>query len=288
MERLNGSFHYQAGRHYAYNAGLLIAGRESLLIDPGMTRSENDRIQKFMQINGITPGLILLTHFHWDHLLGLDRNNAPVAAHPALRQEFLRVEAGNRFAAQKWADESGESPANLSLPDDLRVLADGGYFPAGRFNLRCLYTPGHTADHISLFEESTGTLWAGDYLSDSDMPYISQSITAYRDTLAALAGLVPAAVIPGHGKPAGNRADVQQRFSQDIDYVDRLIDMVSCCVQAGFEMNEVVLKCAGFPLRNPGENEFVHRWNVESAFIELGGKAPAGITGWEREWQIDN
>jgi glyoxylase-like metal-dependent hydrolase (beta-lactamase superfamily II) len=68
-------------------------------------------------------------------------------------------------------------------------------------------------------------LVAGDYLSDVELPMISEggSLSGYRATLARLAPLVEEAetVVPGHGSPH-DRATALRILDEDADYLDAL------------------------------------------------------------------
>ena len=84
---------------------------------------------------------------------------------------------------------------------------------------------GHTADGCALFARAPGLLVVGDYLSDVELPMISEggSLAGYRATLARLAPLVEEAetVVPGHGSP--HDQDTALRIlDEDVDYLDAL------------------------------------------------------------------
>ncbi len=84
---------------------------------------------------------------------------------------------------------------------------------------------GHTSDGLALFARSLGLLVVGDYLSDVELPMISERRLArgYRATLARLAPLVEEAetVVPGHGSPH-DRDTALRILDEDVDYLDAL------------------------------------------------------------------
>jgi glyoxylase-like metal-dependent hydrolase (beta-lactamase superfamily II) len=84
---------------------------------------------------------------------------------------------------------------------------------------------GHTPDGMALFARSQGVLVVGDYLSDVEIPWISEGGSAedYRATLARLGALVEEAdtVVPGHGSPH-DRETTLRILDEDVDYFDAL------------------------------------------------------------------
>jgi hypothetical protein len=38
------------------------------------------------------------------------------------------------------------------------------------------------------------------------------------------------------------------------------------------------------PIKNPTINAEGHERNIETVYVELGGKAEPGVFGWNREW----
>ena len=84
---------------------------------------------------------------------------------------------------------------------------------------------GHTVDGMAVFDRALGVLVVGDYLSDVEIPWISEggSLADYRATLARLAPLVEQAstVVPGHGA-AHPRETALRLLEEDVAYLDAL------------------------------------------------------------------
>ena len=57
-------------RLFVTNSGILVDGTEACLIDPGIYPDEIEAIAHFMTARGVAPRSIVLTHGHWDHILG--------------------------------------------------------------------------------------------------------------------------------------------------------------------------------------------------------------------------
>ena len=71
----------------------------------------------------------------------------------------------------------------------------------------CIHTPGHTVDHLCLFDPETGTLLSGDHVLPTITPHVSgvqkgDSLKSYLATLDLVARLPGVAQgLPAHGKP---------------------------------------------------------------------------------------
>lgn len=270
-------------RIYAMNVGVWLHSGRACLIDPGVMPDELAEIATFLQAHEAEPRYVVITHSHYDHLLGARAfPGAAVIAQvnylaevardgPAIQQILVRegiVAAGRSFAIP-FPDHTFEETTTLEL--------DG-------LTLRLVHAPGHAADELVLYEPDTATLWAGDMLSDIEIPYVSDGLAPYERTLEMLAGYEIRTLVPGHGRPTADPAEAQRRLANDRQYLAALRAGVTAAVAEGLALEQTVARCAGQPLAVPG-NEGMHRLNVESVYAELGGPADPTEVGWGRAWQ---
>lgn len=158
--------------HEQINAAYLVKGSDAIaLIDPGFPVSVNTVITGLKE-SGTEPeavDYIVLTHTHIDHSGGAGRiaqlaPNAKVVTHQRgvfylMNAAKIRGGSSMVFGAE-LSDQLGDP---LDLPEERTVqVEDGDTVELGDKHLVVYYTPGHSGDHISLFEESTGTLFPGD------------------------------------------------------------------------------------------------------------------------------
>lgn len=161
------------------------------VIDPGPADPEQqalllNRLEDFQRL-GCRPAMILLTHGHGDHTGAVamlaEKYRIPVYGHPLL---------AGRFSAHEF--HSVEDGGLIEVPASVA------------WKLRVLYTPGHCPDHVCYLEETTGTLAAGDLVSNPGTvliaPEYGGDMTAYLDSLEKLLAL-PAftMLVPAHGWP---------------------------------------------------------------------------------------
>jgi glyoxylase-like metal-dependent hydrolase (beta-lactamase superfamily II) len=72
-------------------------------------------------------------------------------------------------------------------------------------------TPGHTAGHISIFDQDTGVLVAGDALTNEGRlagsnPQFTEDEAAAAASVLKMAKLAPRTILVGHGEPVTDGA----------------------------------------------------------------------------------
>ena len=177
--------------------------------------------------------LHVVTHMHMDHV-GLSRRardacGAPVAmgrldadrmahaaAHPddeaAYRLDLLR-RCGAPAAWIEHVEGARKDAQPLAPPVEVDVTLDGreGDVP-GAPGWRWVWTPGHTAGHVSLFRPEDRTLLAGDAVLARITPTLgvnrqrADPVGDYVEALERLEALDPALILGGHGEPPADPA----------------------------------------------------------------------------------
>ena len=213
-------------RMWQTNATAVRAGGEAVLIDAPYFPDELEALPPLLTQAGFEPDGLLATHGDFDHLLG--RLAFPGLALGVAEETALRLRAEPGAAQRELRDHDDEHyvarPAPLSL-GAVQALPVPGRVDLGDAELELHPAEGHTADGCAVFARSLGLLVAGDYLSDVELPMISEggSLSDYRATLARLAPLVAEAetVVPGHGSPH-DRETALRILDEDVDYLDAL------------------------------------------------------------------
>ncbi|MEX0719921.1 MAG: MBL fold metallo-hydrolase [Balneolaceae bacterium] len=138
------------------NTYLLTKEGNSILIDPGF--SNETEYQQFKSALKGELKAIVLTHAHVDHVLGLSRVKRDFDVPVYLNKEdtFLWENFGSQ-AQMFGINQTGFSFEPEPLPSE-------GPFSIGNFEFECLYTPGHSPDHVSLHFKEEQLVIAGDAL----------------------------------------------------------------------------------------------------------------------------
>ena len=213
-------------RMWQTTATVVRAGAEALLIDAPYFPDELEALPALLAQAGFEPDGLVATHADFDHLLGrLAFPELPLGVGEATAAR-LRAEPGAPQRALRDHDDEHYvvRPAPLGL-GAVQSLPVPGRLDLGETELELHPAEGHTADGCALFARAAGLLVVGDYLSDVELPMISEggSLAAYRATLARLAALVEEAdtVVPGHGSP-NDRDTALRILDEDVDYLDAL------------------------------------------------------------------
>jgi glyoxylase-like metal-dependent hydrolase (beta-lactamase superfamily II) len=167
------------------SAYLVARGSEAAVVDTGNPGSAEAIATALGEI-GLgweAVGHVILTHRHGDHIGSL--------------ADVMNAAAG----ATGYA--GAEDLPSMSSPRELVAVADGDLV----FGLQVIATPGHTAGHICVLDESASALIAGDALNGSSggvagaNPRFSDDMAVANDSVRKLAGLTFEAAYFGHGDP---------------------------------------------------------------------------------------
>jgi glyoxylase-like metal-dependent hydrolase (beta-lactamase superfamily II) len=164
------------------SAYVLVRGNEAAVVDTGVGGSADAIGQVLDQAGPGWGGVrhVVLTHKHPDHA-------------GSISDVLAEATSATGYIGQ----------ADLSEVDaQLSVLGDGDEV----FGLQILATPGHTAGHVSVFDEDTGVLVAGDSLTNDgglagSSPDFTVDEAAAVASVRKMAGLAPATILVGHGDP---------------------------------------------------------------------------------------
>jgi glyoxylase-like metal-dependent hydrolase (beta-lactamase superfamily II) len=270
---------------YLTNAGLFASAGQGVLIDPCVYEREIVAWRPFAAQAGIQLTHLILSHSHWDHIFGPEHYpDLPVIAQ-AKYLELTQGEQAQRSVnmIMEWfASEKIDRPQPFTIPQPDQTFNERLELPIGEEVIQLVHVPGHAADQLAVYHPAGRLLWASDILSDAEIPYVSDSLAAYEQTLAMLAEFEVELLVPGHGSVAGTRREVEQRIGEDRAYLAELRGRVGQAIAAGQTIAETVVACADMVYRNREDNEIPHQRNVESAYIELAGPADRHKYGWSQ------
>jgi len=267
-------------RSMSYNAGVLLVEGRAWLIDPGVFPEEVDVIRKFADGRKAKPAAIILTHYHWDHILGPERlHGVPVIAQAKATEVIAEHGATIEKQVNQWLkDNDVRHDGGFRTPKPDRLVTErlklGG--------LEFIAAPGHAPEGLVVYEPAAGILWAGDMLSDIEIPFVMDNLADYIATLNELEELNVRVLVPGHGAATRDQREAARRQDEDLAYLLDLAERVGRAVDAGASFEETLNLCADMKYRHREFNLGPHRLNVGTAFLELGGDAGGRKVGWSR------
>lgn len=182
---------------------ILLTGRHPVLVDTGYGSDFESLVQELSSA-GLRPealSVVVNTHWHSDHVGGNYRlqhdHGVPIAA---AREDAVAVNARDPQACLAvWLDQPIE-PYRVDRP-----LDPGDRLWAGEAEWQVIATPGHTPNHLSLFQPDEGLLIVGDALHDDDIGWINLALDGPRAFDEALRSVETVAALPvrlalsGHG-----------------------------------------------------------------------------------------
>ncbi len=135
-----------------------------VLIDPGCYMElEQNMVLDFIIKKELKLDKILCTHGHIDHILGNDflkkHYNVPIIAHPLAEKEMQM--------ALQYGAMYGIPLKTTPMPDSFVNEGDTIHF--GETILDVLFTPGHSAGHISFLHSESKRIFSGDVLFDGSV-----------------------------------------------------------------------------------------------------------------------
>ncbi len=216
-------------RLYATNSGVYLSAGQAALIDPGVFPDEIQAIARFVAERDAEPQALIITHSHWDHILGPEhfpRVKVLAQANYISETSGPAAQLIRREVAQ-WEKSAGiQRDQAFAIPRPDRTFDEDMPLVLGELALRLAHAPGHAADEMVVYEPESATLWAGDMLSDLEIPFVSHSLVAYENTLAKLASWEIRALVPGHGRATTDPREIRGRLAEDRAYLGELRDRV--------------------------------------------------------------
>lgn len=167
--------------------------KEAFVVDPA---DRGESIREKLARESLTLKGVLLTHGHFDHILGLEAllDGAPIPVYAAGAEEALLADPNVNLSA---------SMRRSTAVKPIVPVVDGQTLALSELTLRVILTPGHTAGSCCYYCEAEGVLFSGDTLfaesvGRTDLPTGEEScLKASIDSLYQLPDAVK--VFSGHG-----------------------------------------------------------------------------------------
>jgi glyoxylase-like metal-dependent hydrolase (beta-lactamase superfamily II) len=278
----------------------VVEGDPLTLIDTGV-RTRESRASLESAFDALGLGLdelrrIVLTHYHGDHLgqaeslrraaslevwthedeasmceqFSAERDERIEDTEALFREYGVPEELLARQTAlrRRWV---AEDPLCEATRVDRRLRA-GDRVPFKDFELEVIHAPGHTAGHLLLYEEASGTLLTGDHLMGNAVPFTDnyyleggpdpadplrrrprfRGLPRYLESLRRLRGGAFRTILPAHGgvleRPARVVDDALLFYEVRVQRVDRALRRV---VRAGGGATAWEVWQALFPKADP-------------------------------------
>ena len=203
---------------YFTNSGIFLDGNQACLIDPGVYPAEIAAIGSFVREQNSDLQTIILTHCHWDHILGPEYFPGVQIISQAsyLQNPGGKIETRICRQVAEWETQEKikrKKPFIIPVPD--KTFNQRFSLSVGNLSLELIHAPGHAAEQLVIYQPEQCVLWAADMLSDIDIPYVSDNLAAYEHTVELLSGLEIEVLIPGHGKVTLDKKEICTRMFRE-------------------------------------------------------------------------
>lgn len=229
-----------AGRGRYWTTAYLVDGN---LIDTGCAHSARELV-KVLEDTQLTR--IINTHTHEDH----------IGANGLLQRQCADLEIlAHPLAIPVLADPRHYQPMHLyrrllwGWPDPSRAspLADESWIETNHFRLQVLYTPGHSPDHLCLYEPEHGWLFTGDLFVGGRERALREDYDIWQiiASLKRIAALPATLMFPGSARI---RENPKKELESKIAYLEEFGNKVLGLHRKGWGVNAIVRAVCGKPM----------------------------------------
>lgn len=212
---------------------------DGLLIDSG---PPNLQLEVARLVEELQVRQCVTTHHHEDHS----------GNHALLRERFHILPRAHASGLARIAEPEARPQfyrrTTWGIPQAAKAEPVGEWLETKQFRLRVIYTPGHSADHIALFEPDRAWLFSGDLYLAPKLRYLraDEDVYAMLDSLRRVIALEPRVLFCQH---RGRVEDGAAMLRRKLDFLVELGERIRNLHNRGLEEDEIVRALPGSDLR---------------------------------------
>lgn len=191
-------------QNFISNAGFIVTSDSVVVVDAlGAPALAERLLEAIATVTDKPVRTVILTHYHADHIYGLQvlkAAGAHIIADAAGREYLYAHAAEGRLEASRvelapWINQDTRIVEADEWISGRQERTFGGVklqlLPAG---------PAHTPEDLAVFVPSDGVLYSGDVVFANRIPYVGEADSrSWLDSLERLRGLNARVIVPGHG-----------------------------------------------------------------------------------------
>src|SRR4051794_26020995 len=249
-----------AGHDDIANIGFIVGKTCIAVIDTGGSADVGGALRAAIRQHSALPiCYVINTHVPFDHVLGnaaFADDHVSFVGSTTLATEMKRSES---FFFQNYGARKVIGPNRL-VEKDLTLDLGGR-----RLSLKAWPTA-HTDCDLTVVDEKTGTLWAGDLLFRERLPALDGSAKGWLAAIADLTRWQVKLTIPGHGTLA---RDLPAALAPEQHYLQALVDSIRVDLKQGISLQSALGEAADSERGTWLLWDEVHPRNVSRVYQEL-------------------
>lgn len=206
------------------NAAAIVTEEGVILFDTlGSPALAQLLLQKLQKITDKPVKKVIISHYHADHIYGLQvfKDQGAEIIAPAGAEEYLNSDNAEALLASRRQDLAPWVNAETRLIKPDRYVEADEEIKLGGVTLKLIYNgKAHSDGDQSVLVEPDGVLLIGDLIFEGRIPYVGDANTkAWLERLQAMAAGKLNAMVPGHGPMSKNPQEVIQTTAKYIAFL---------------------------------------------------------------------
>lgn len=216
-----------SGPHGRVNSTVITGAKGTVVVDTQVTL-EGGRAVKDLAVE-VSEGkpiiAVLLTHDHFDHIVGNQYFGCPIISTEPARRSIVSMEPG------RFPEGYIHTPPTVTFSEELALHL-------GDITLRLRRDDGHCPGQCSIFIPEHCVLITGDNVFNGRTPYVSSAdVPVWVEVLTRLHAMDPEFVIPGRGAPGTKSILLEQR-----NWLESFLGLSQESAKAGLALHEATDK----------------------------------------------
>jgi len=257
------------------NAGFVITNDGVVVFDALGTPSLAWAMrQKIRELTGQPVVKVVVSHYHADHIYGLQvfkDEGAEIIAPRGVYQYIESNEAAERleerrFSLEPWVNED----TYLVAPD--RLVESAEAFTLGDIEFQLTYQGrAHSLGDMVMFVVNDGVLYSGDLIFEGRVPFVGDADTKHwLVTLRALEAGELKALVPGHGPAASNP---REAVSLTRRYLAKLREVMGAAIEELQDFDSAYTETDWSEFSHLPAFRAAHRRNAYQVYLSMEAEA---------------